>query len=212
VKDETPISSCTGKPDESGSEQLSGELRTDPRGSRPIANTAGVRHRIPTRTRLPELRCTSEPTKDHRKIASGRSWPDSTGRIRQSLTEAFVSHNLRFVATYESVLEALGDKTRRKIVQILRTRPASVAELAAQLPVSRPAISQHLRVLRDSDLVTFETLGTRNIYQLRPAGLETLRRWLDDFWGTVLDDFAAHVDSHTRRESIKKTEEGQSHA
>jgi len=128
------------------------------------------------------------------------------------LTEAIVSYDLRFVTTYEFVLEALGDKTRRKIVQILRTKPASVAELAAQLPVSRPAISQHLRVLRDSELVTFETLGTRNIYQLQPAGLETLRRWLDDFWGTVLDDFAAHVNRQTRQNPIKKAEEGQSHA
>jgi DNA-binding transcriptional ArsR family regulator len=101
------------------------------------------------------------------------------------------------VTTYETVLDALGDKTRRQIVQCLRTRPASVAELAAQLPVSRPAISQHLRVLRQCELVTFETSGTRNIYQLQPAGLETLRGWLDDFWGTVLDALAAHVDSHS---------------
>jgi DNA-binding transcriptional ArsR family regulator len=116
------------------------------------------------------------------------------------------------VATYESVLEALGDKTRRQIVRCLRTRPASVAELAAQLPVSRPAISQHLRVLRDSEIVTFETFGTRNIYRLQHAGLETLRCWLDDFWDTVLDDFAAHVDRQARQHPTKKSEEGQSHA
>jgi DNA-binding transcriptional ArsR family regulator len=137
---------------------------------------------------------------------------DAEGGTPPGLTATIVSYNLRFVATYELVLEALGDKTRRKIVQILRTGPASVAELAAQLPVSRPAISQHLRVLRDSELVTFETLGTRNIYQLRSAGLDALRRWLDDFWGTVLGDFAAHVDGHTRQEPSKKAEEGQSHA
>jgi DNA-binding transcriptional ArsR family regulator len=115
------------------------------------------------------------------------------------------------VTTYELVLEALGDKTRRKIVQILKTKPASVSELATQLPVSRPAISQHLRVLRDSELVTFETFGTRNIYRLQPAGLEPLRRWLDDFWDAVLDDFAAHVDRQTNQHPIKKAE-GQSHA
>lgn len=113
--------------------------------------------------------------------------------------------------TYESVLEALGDKTRRQIVQCLRTRPASVAELAAQLPVSRPAISQHLRVLRDSEVVMFETFGTRNIYHLQPAGPEALRLWLDDFWGTVLDNFAAHVDRQARQDQTKKAEEGQSH-
>lgn len=127
------------------------------------------------------------------------------------LTPPFVSHNLRFVETYESVLEALGDKTRRQIVQCLRTCPASVAELAAQLPVSRPAISQHLRVLRDSEVVMFETFGTRNIYQLQPAGLEALRLWLDDFWGTVLNDFAAHVDRQPRQDQTKKAQEGQSH-
>jgi DNA-binding transcriptional ArsR family regulator len=115
------------------------------------------------------------------------------------------------VATYESVLDALGEKTRRQIVQCLRTRPASVAELAAQLPVSRPAISQHLRVLRESELVTFKTFGTRNIYQLQPAGLETLRRWLDDFWDTVLYDFAAHVDRQASHDPTKKAEKGPSH-
>ena len=115
------------------------------------------------------------------------------------LDNLLVSDNLRFVATYESVLDALGDKTRRQIVECLKAKPASVAELAAQLPVSRPAISQHLRVLRDSELVRFETFGTRNVYELHPAGLETLRRWLDDFWGTVLDDFAAHVEGQGRQ-------------
>ena len=182
------------------------------RGSRPLATTAAVRHLIPS-SNTP--RGAPSPVRGDgatgrrgdgatgRRGDGGGSPRDRPGRIRPGLTEAFVSYNLRLVATYELVLEALGDKTRRKIVHILRTRPASVAELAAQLPVSRPAISQHLRALLDSDLVTFETLGTRNIYQLRPAGLETLRRWLDDFWGTVLDDFAAHVDSHARQESIK---------
>lgn len=95
-------------------------------------------------------------------------------------------------------------------MQCLRTRPASVAELAAQLPVSRPAISQHLRVLRDSELVTFDSVGTRNIYQLRPAGLEALRRWLDDFWGNVLDAFAAHADHQVSLDRSKKPEEGPS--
>jgi DNA-binding transcriptional ArsR family regulator len=112
------------------------------------------------------------------------------------------------VPTYDSVLEALGDKTRRQIVQCLKTSPASVAELAAQLPVSRPAISQHLRVLRDNELVTFETFGTRNVYRLQTTGLETLRRWLDDFWATVLDDFAVHVDRQSKQDPNKKAEEG----
>jgi DNA-binding transcriptional ArsR family regulator len=97
------------------------------------------------------------------------------------------------VATYESVLDALGDRTRRQIIECLRASPAAVSELAAQLPVSRPAISQHLRVLRDSHLVTFEPSGTRNVYRLDPSGLESLRSWLDGFWATVLESFAAHA-------------------
>jgi DNA-binding transcriptional ArsR family regulator len=101
------------------------------------------------------------------------------------------------VETYETVLEALGDKTRRQIVQCLRKSPASVGEIAAQIPVSRPAVSQHLRVLRDCQLVTSEMVGTRNIYQLQPGGLESLRRWLDDYWGSVLHGFASYVDSQT---------------
>ncbi len=123
----------------------------------------------------------------------------------RGLTCPWVSTTLRFVETYESVLEALGDKTRRHIVFCLRTRPASVADLAAQIPVSRPAISQHLRILRECELVTYETIGTRNIYQLQRTGLETLRAWLDDFWGTVLDDFAIHVEQQANRSATDRT-------
>jgi hypothetical protein len=83
------------------------------------------------------------------------------------------------VGTYGAVLDALGDRTRRQIIQCLKEGPAAVGELAAQLPVSRPAISQ--------------TSGTRNIYRLDPAGLEPLRNWLDGFWGTVLESFAAQA-------------------
>jgi DNA-binding transcriptional ArsR family regulator len=110
------------------------------------------------------------------------------------------------VETYESVFEALGDKTRRHILRCLRTRPASVAELAAQLPVSRPAISQHLRILRECELVTFSSIGTRNIYELQRDGLETLRAWLDDFWGTVLVDFALHVEQQVKLTASDHTE------
>jgi DNA-binding transcriptional ArsR family regulator len=115
------------------------------------------------------------------------------------------------VTTYEAVLDALGDRTRRQIIRCLRTSPASVGELAAQLPVSRPAISQHLRILRDSDLVTFETSGTRNIYRLDGAGLEPLQSWLDGFWATVLESFAARAEEvagkppmHTDKALTKK--------
>lgn len=101
--------------------------------------------------------------------------------------------DLRFVVTYEAVLDALGDSTRRRIIQQLRAGPSSVGELAAGLPVSRPAVSQHLTVLRRSGLVSYDELGTRNVYRLDPAGLTELRAWLDSFWETALDRYAERV-------------------
>jgi DNA-binding transcriptional ArsR family regulator len=116
------------------------------------------------------------------------------------LTNGFVRENLPFVETYEAVLEALGDRTRRQIVHRLRAGPSSVGELAAALPVSRPAVSQHLTVLRRSGLVRYEELGTRNVYRLDPAGLTELRTWLDSFWETALDRYAERVAQDSRRE------------
>jgi DNA-binding transcriptional ArsR family regulator len=110
------------------------------------------------------------------------------------------------------VLDALGDGTRRKILTCLKAGPASVGELAKQLPVSRPAISQHLGVLRRSDLVTFTTHGTRNVYRLDPDGLESLRSWLDDFWSEVLSSFAAHVAEHQATKTAAFKTKGQPHA
>ena len=95
--------------------------------------------------------------------------------------------------TYEAALEALGDRTRRQIVHRLRAGPSSVGELAAALPVSRPAVSQHLTVLRRSGLVSYSELGTRNVYRLELAGLSDLRAWLDGFWETALDRYAQRV-------------------
>jgi len=109
------------------------------------------------------------------------------------LTVSFVRENLRFVETYEAVLEALGDRTRRQIVHRLRAGPSSVGELAAALPVSRPAVSQHLTVLRRCGLVRYQELGTRNVYRLDPAGLGELRAWLDGFWDAALDRYARRV-------------------
>jgi DNA-binding transcriptional ArsR family regulator len=107
--------------------------------------------------------------------------------------------------------QRLGDKTRRQIVACLRRRPASVGEIAAQVPVSRPAVSQHLRVLRDCELVSSEMVGTRNIYQLQPAGLESLRHWLDDYWGAVLDRFADHVETESASERLMTARKGATH-
>lgn len=97
------------------------------------------------------------------------------------------------MATYEAVLDALGDRTRRQIVQVLRSGPVAVGELAQRIPVSRPAISQHLRVLHACQLVEFESIGTRNVYRLDPAGVQAVRTWLDGFWDTVLDQFAQYA-------------------
>ena len=97
------------------------------------------------------------------------------------------------MATYERVLDALGDRTRRQIVQVLRAGPVAVGELAERIPVSRPAISQHLRVLQACQLVEYESVGTRHLYRLDPAGIRELRAWLDDFWDGALSQFARYA-------------------
>jgi DNA-binding transcriptional ArsR family regulator len=104
------------------------------------------------------------------------------------------------VGTYETfeaaapVLDALGDPTRRTILETLRrSGPSSVTKLAGQVPVSRPAISQHLKVLGRAGLVEHEPRGTSNIYRVDPAGLDAVRQWLDQFWTEALDAFADHV-------------------
>ena len=108
------------------------------------------------------------------------------------------------MATYETVLDALGDPTRRRIVDALRRGPASVADVAAVLPVSRPAVSQHLRVLRDCGLVDFESAGTRNLYRLKPDGLAELQAWLDGFWGAALDSFERHARDKAAKSKARK--------
>jgi DNA-binding transcriptional ArsR family regulator len=84
---------------------------------------------------------------------------------------------------------ALGDPTRRAIVECLAERPRAVGELAEALPISRPAVSQHLRVLRDGGLVVSRAEGTRRIYQLNPDGVTALRAWLDGVWGDAIAGF-----------------------
>jgi DNA-binding transcriptional ArsR family regulator len=83
----------------------------------------------------------------------------------------------------------LGDPTRRAIFELLARRPSSVGELARQLPVSRPAVSQHLRVLKDGGLVVSQSVGTRNVYRLNPDGVTALRAWLDRVWSEALTAF-----------------------
>jgi DNA-binding transcriptional ArsR family regulator len=86
-------------------------------------------------------------------------------------------------------LDVLGDPTRRHVFELLRGGPRSVGELAAQLPVSRPAVSQHLRVLESAGLVSHRREGTRHLYELDRAGVAVLRAWVDDFWTEALARF-----------------------
>lgn len=92
-------------------------------------------------------------------------------------------------------LDALGDPTRRQVFELLRSGPRSVGELAAELPVSRPAVSQHLRVLEDVGLVTHRRNGTRHLYELDSAGVGVLHDWVDGFWSEALARFKAVADT-----------------
>jgi DNA-binding transcriptional ArsR family regulator len=89
---------------------------------------------------------------------------------------------------------ALGDPTRHAIVAALAERPRAVAELAAELPVSRPAVSQALKVLKDAGLVTDHAAGTRRIYRLNPTAVAALRDQLDTFWSRALANFSESVE------------------
>lgn len=93
--------------------------------------------------------------------------------------------------TYADSIAALADPTRRKIFESLAQGPLPVGALAERLPVSRPAVSQHLRVLSEAGLVHMRAQGTRHIYSMRPEGLAELRAWLDGFWDDVLAAYGA---------------------
>ena len=102
---------------------------------------------------------------------------------------------------YEPVLNALSDPTRRQIVDRIRPGPLSVAEIAEPLPVSRPAVSQHLKVLKEAGLVTVERQGTRNLYALAPTGLDMLRAWIDALWDDALESFSRAAAAKAQREA-----------
>lgn len=96
--------------------------------------------------------------------------------------------------TYSDALSALGDPTRRAIFEHLGAQPSAVVDLAALVPVSRPAVSQHLKVLKDAGLVRDVRVGTRRIYSLDPDGVAGLRDYLDRFWNTPLHAFKKRVE------------------
>jgi DNA-binding transcriptional ArsR family regulator len=93
-----------------------------------------------------------------------------------------------------ALLDALGDGTRRAILEQLRGGPLPVVEIARRLPVGRPAVSQHLKVLKEVGLVTSRQEGTRRRYQIDPAGISALRAWLDGVWGEALNAYKAAVE------------------
>jgi len=108
-------------------------------------------------------------------------------------------------ASSARMLDALGDPTRRAVFERLAAGPRAVGELAEGLPVSRPAVSQHLRVLKDAGLVVDRAVGTRRLYQANPEGLEVLRAYLDRFWDRALASFQAEVERVARRERKERS-------
>jgi DNA-binding transcriptional ArsR family regulator len=105
------------------------------------------------------------------------------------------------VVTYEpDAWTALGDPTRKAILELLADRPRAVGELAGELPVSRPAVSQHLKVLKEAGLVVDRPVGTRRIYRVDPDGLAALRADLERFWGKALTAYKAAVEQPTEED------------
>src|SRR5271170_32634 len=96
---------------------------------------------------------------------------------------------------YDMAFAALADPTRRRVFEELRRGPRSVGKIAAKMPVSRPAVSQHLAVLKQAGLVGDKAEGTRRVYYIDPKGLAALRAWLDRFWDEALQAFQAEVES-----------------
>lgn len=96
--------------------------------------------------------------------------------------------------TNSKAFAALSDPTRRRVFERLEHGPRAVGELAEGLPVSRPAVSQHLKVLKDAGLVTDRAEGARRVYQIDPQGLGQMRAWLDRFWDTALTAFQAELE------------------
>jgi DNA-binding transcriptional ArsR family regulator len=120
-----------------------------------------------------------------------------SGRIRRRE----VSDTLPFVETYQADgWTALGDPTRRAIFERLAERPRAVGELARELPVSRPAVSQHLKVLKNARLVVDQAAGSRRVYRLDPDGVGALRADLEQFWSSALAAYKAAVEQQPTKE------------
>jgi DNA-binding transcriptional ArsR family regulator len=100
---------------------------------------------------------------------------------------------------YEAAIEILSDSTRRAIVDRLRRGPAPVVDIATGLPVSRPAVSKHLRLMLDAGVVRMQTNGTRHLYELDLDTLDEVRRWLDGFWEKSLERFKEEAERRPRK-------------
>jgi DNA-binding transcriptional ArsR family regulator len=105
---------------------------------------------------------------------------------------------------YDKTFAALADPTRRKVFERLASGPQAVVDLARGMPVSRPAISQHLKVLKDARLITDRAQGTRRIYEIDPHGLGQVRAWLDQLWDQALLSFKAEVERVAAEKRSKK--------
>jgi DNA-binding transcriptional ArsR family regulator len=104
------------------------------------------------------------------------------------------------VLTYGNGIAALGDPTRRTIFELLGAGPRSVGDLAGELPVSRPAVSQHLKVLKGAGLVSESRVGTRRVYRVEPEAVAELRAYFDDFWTQALAAYKTAAESELRGE------------
>jgi DNA-binding transcriptional ArsR family regulator len=109
--------------------------------------------------------------------------------------------------TYEKTFAALADPSRRRIFERLRAGPMPVGAIAKNMPVSRPAVSQHLKVLKEAGLVLDQAQGTRRIYSIDPQGLAALRGWLDQFWDDALAAFQTEVERKPNRGKAKHRHE-----
>jgi DNA-binding transcriptional ArsR family regulator len=105
---------------------------------------------------------------------------------------------------YDKALAALADPTRRRVFERLRSGPKAVGAIARGMPVSRPAVSQHLKALKEAGLVADRPEGTRRVYFIDPHGLGSLRRWLDQFWDEALAAFAAQVELEAKQGKDKE--------
>lgn len=106
--------------------------------------------------------------------------------------------------TYEEVFTALADPTRRHIFEALREQPKTVGALAEDQPVSRPAVSQHLRVLESANLVSVTPSGNRRFYSIKREGLNELRQYLESFWSDALSAYAAEITKRTKSKNKRR--------